>query len=99
MLIIAAWVGQWLLEVLGVSVTGLIATGGLALLLVWLPLMLQGGKPEPSEEQIEAAEHQKDWRSVVVVPLPFPLSVGGANAAIVITEGVSTQFPIYRPYL
>ena len=85
-LVIAAWVGQWLLEILGVTIAGLTATGGLALLLAGLPLMLEGRKRQPTEEQVEEAGQERDWRSVIIVPLTFPLSVGGATAAIVITS-------------
>jgi multiple antibiotic resistance protein len=85
-LIISAWVGQWLLEILGVTVSGLTVAGGIALMLAGLPLMLRGDKPQPSPEEIEAASDREDWRSVVVVPLTFPMSVGGATAAIVIAS-------------
>lgn len=83
-LIVAAWVGQWLLEVLGVTVSGLTVAGGIALLLAGLPLMLNGAKRQPSEAEITQASAQDEWRTIVVVPLTFPLSVGGATAAIVI---------------
>ena len=50
------------------------------LVLAGLPLMLEGRKKQPTEQK-------NDWRSVIVVPLTFPLSVGGATAAMVITSG------------
>jgi multiple antibiotic resistance protein len=83
-LIISAWIGQWLLEVLGVTVSGLTVAGGIALLLTGLPLMLNGTNRQPTKDDIVEASEQEDWRSIVVVPLTFPLSVGGATAAIVI---------------
>ena len=82
-LIISAWVGQWLLDILGVTVAGLTATGGIALLLAGFPLMIEGNKRQPSQETINEASQEEDWRSVVAVPLSFPMTIGGATAAIV----------------
>ncbi len=82
-LIISAWVGQWLLDILGVTVAGLTATGGIALMFAGLPLMMEGSKRQPDQETIDKASQKEDWRSVVVVPLSFPMTIGGATAAIV----------------
>jgi multiple antibiotic resistance protein len=83
-LIISAWVGQWLLEILGVTMSGLTVAGGIALILAGLPLMLNGANRQPNKGEISKASEQEDWRTIVVVPLTFPLSVGGATVAIVI---------------
>ncbi|WP_440988703.1 MarC family protein [Haloarchaeobius baliensis] len=85
----AVWIGPPLLELLGLTVPSLTATGGLALLLTAGPMMMQGEKHD--EEVAEQTEQTDDWRSVIIVPLSFPLSVGGATAAIAIA--ISAQFP------
>ena len=94
-LIAATWVGSPLLILLGLTVPSLTLTGGIALLLTAAPMMLHGERTEETEQEtveaIATAETTEDWRSVVVVPLSFPLSVGGATAAIAIA--VSARFP------
>lgn len=88
-LLASAWIGPPLLGLLGLTVPSLTATGGLALLLTAAPMMLHGEK----HDDVDVEDHvgADDWRRVVIVPLSFPLSVGGATAAIAIA--VSAQFP------
>jgi multiple antibiotic resistance protein len=83
------WAGPPLLTLLGLTVPSLTATGGIALLLTAGPMMMRGEK----SERIDADAHSRDedWRRVLVVPLTFPLSVGGATAAIAIA--ISAQYP------
>ena len=88
-LIASVWVGPPLLTLLGLTVPSLTATGGLALLLTAGPMMLRG--EEHDETDVDEGVQADDWRRVVVVPLSFPLSVGGATAAIAIA--ISAQYP------
>jgi len=88
-LLISAWVGQWLLSILGISVGGLIVAGGLALFFVGLPLMMKGTKSEVKPEmmkKVEQEESSEKSKPSIVVPLIFPMAVGGATAAIVIAQ-------------
>lgn len=86
-LIVSAWVGQWLLSILGITVGGLIVAGGLALFLVGLPLMIKGNKGETNQmEVLKEEESASEEKNVLVVPLIFPMAVGGATAAIVIAQ-------------
>lgn len=88
-MILAVWLGSPLLTLLGLTVPSLTATGGLALLLTAGPMMMQGEKSDGVS--IEEPSASEDWRKVIIVPLSFPLSVGGATAAIAIA--FSAQFP------
>ena len=60
--------------------------GGLALFLVGLPLMMKGTKNEPKEEKEGAKDNMAKGKPSLVVPLLFPMAVGGATAAIVIAQ-------------
>ncbi len=89
-LLISAWVGQWLLSILGITVGGLIVAGGLALFFVGMPLMMRGHKTELKPETLKKVEKEEEGtdkdKPSVVVPLIFPMAVGGATAAIVIAQ-------------
>lgn len=80
-LVLVTWAGQALLDLLGISVPALSATGGLALLFAAVPMM-RGIPPATVESGAAAA----DWRTVVVMPLLFPLSIGGSTIAFLIAE-------------
>ena len=81
-------------EILGITVAGVTVTAGLVLMLAGLPLMLRGNEREPAEHGSDPAVGEKSWRSVVVVPLTFPFSVGGATAAIVISTARRFDSPL-----
>ena len=46
------------------------------------------------ERESDKVEGEENWRSVVVVPLTFPFSVGGATAAIVISTASRYDSPL-----
>jgi multiple antibiotic resistance protein len=83
LLTLITWVGQALLQLLGVTTAQLTAAGGLALMLVAIPMMT--GKVEMARDDHEPDEEGKSWQSIVVMPLIFPLSVGASTVAIVIS--------------
>ncbi len=89
-LIVSAWIGQWLLSILGVTVGGLMVAGGLALFLVGLPLMMKGSKGKIKEMEEDEESDEKDnmtkGKASLIVPLVFPMAIGGATAAIVIAQ-------------
>ncbi|GAA3384718.1 MarC family protein [Cryptosporangium minutisporangium] len=86
--LLAIWVGEPLLELLGISTAALTATGGIALLFAAIPLMRgtsetpppasddTGAGPEPAAPAAPAAA-----RSVLFSPITFPLTVGGTTFA------------------
>jgi multiple antibiotic resistance protein len=95
----ALWAGELLLEVLGISTAALTATGGIALILEAVPLMrgqheLEAGAPDDVDLQAEAAPastaepsttvERPTIGSVLLTPLAFPLTVGGATFAVLV---------------
>ena len=86
-LIVFVWAGEFLLNLLGVTPDTLSVAGGIALFIAGLPMMLKGAKePEGEEEAIaEAREQAQGWRSMVVVPMTFPMSIGGTTASYVVS--------------
>jgi multiple antibiotic resistance protein len=87
----AIWVGEVLLEVLGISTAALTATGGIALMLEAVPLMLNlhpAGAPSGADTLPDA---EAQWRSVLLLPLTFPLTVGGATFAVLVGFAATTH--------
>jgi multiple antibiotic resistance protein len=76
--LIAIWVGEPLLELLGISTAALTATGGIALILASVPLM-RGSTPPPDEDP--APDETPATGNVLFTPLTFPLTVGGTTFA------------------
>ncbi|WP_344428307.1 MarC family protein, partial [Pseudonocardia ailaonensis] len=90
--LVALWVGEPLLELLGISTAALTAVGGIALLYEGIPLMrgVAAHPPEPSEEpagtgagetSVDAPTQTGTWRKYAFVPVTFPLTVGGTTFA------------------
>jgi multiple antibiotic resistance protein len=90
--LVAIWVGEPLLELLGISTAALTATGGIALLYASIPLMRGVGEGEPPagrdrdasdtpEHVSEPAAETTSPRSVLFTPITFPLTVGGTTFA------------------
>lgn len=86
----ALWVGEPLLELLGISTAALTVVGGIALLYEGIPLM-RGISPPPEEEPeptapadgggVAVATTPATWRKYAFVPVTFPLTVGGTTFA------------------
>ncbi|HEV2636512.1 MAG TPA: MarC family protein [Actinocrinis sp.] len=75
----ALWVGEPLLALLGISTAALSATGGVALMLAAVPMMMGSTKPaEPDPKAVNGAP-RPPWRSIVFTPLTFPLTFGGTT--------------------
>jgi len=74
----ALWVGEPLLELLGISTAALSATGGIALLLAAVPMMT-GTSATPEPVAAGTPTERPPWRSIVFTPLTFPLTFGGTT--------------------
>jgi multiple antibiotic resistance protein len=86
--LLAIWVGEPLLKLLGISTAALTATGGIALIYEAVPLMRgthdapaaqdgnPGHNPGPPVQASTATP-----RSVLFTPITFPLTVGGTTFA------------------
>jgi multiple antibiotic resistance protein len=85
------WIGEVLLEVLGISTAALTTAGGIALLYESVPLMRgtheTPATPDAAGADGEAASSdapQRRWRSILLTPVTFPLTVGGATFGILV---------------
>jgi multiple antibiotic resistance protein len=85
--LLAIWVGEPLLKLLGISTAALTATGGIALLYASIPLMRGVGEPATATgdgdvaQAPEPAAEPASPRSVLFTPITFPLTVGGTTFA------------------
>lgn len=98
--VVSLWVGEVLLEVLGISTAALTATGGIALLYESIPLMLGTHETQVLEgvgiAESGAVEPVRGWNSILLTPITFPLTVGGATFGVLvgfaaITDGVGDR--------
>ena len=78
----AAWGGQFVLRLFGLTPGALTLTGGLVLCLWSIPMMhgAIGGDGPGTGLKLEYAQ----WRNFIAVPLIFPLSIGSAVISLVI---------------
>lgn len=92
--LVALWVGEPLLELLGISTAALTTVGGIALLYEGVALMrgtaehpaapVAAGPTRPADAPGAAVDHRTPtgaWREHVFVPVTFPLTVGGTTFA------------------
>ncbi|WP_250007212.1 MarC family protein [Actinoplanes sp. M2I2] len=86
--LVAIWVGEPLLVLLGISTAALTATGGIALLLAAVPLMRGSVVTETAGEEAVAGV---PWRSVLFTPLTFPLTVGGTTFAFGVAASADAE--------
>jgi multiple antibiotic resistance protein len=91
---VALWIGEPLLEVLGLSTAALTVTGGIALIYEGVALM-RGTAEHPAPVEVATGARPADapgaavdhrtptgaWREHVFVPVTFPLTVGGTTFA------------------
>jgi multiple antibiotic resistance protein len=89
------WVGEVLLEVLGISTAALTAAGGIALLYESIPLMrgLHEGEVLDDVGVGQAAPDTpiRPWRSILLTPVTFPLTVGGATFGVLVAFAAASQ--------
>ena len=86
-MLLFVWVGEALFNVLGVNSNSLSVTGGIALMIAGLPMMLGSSKPEEVEEDKEP----RTWRDMAVIPMTFPMSIGGTTAAYIVSASGFAQ--------
>ena len=94
-LLACAWVGRPLLMVLGITVPMLQAAGGLILLLYGLKMVTVEELKLTPAEQISAEEvPEEQWKTLAVVPLAIPGTVGAGTITTVVVE--ATTFTALR---
>jgi multiple antibiotic resistance protein len=81
------WAGRPILMMLGLSLPALRLAGGFVLLLAAIPMVTQYQRSDTKQEaELEAAATKSgNWAQLVAVPLTFPISIGGATVAAVIS--------------
>ncbi|EKS7795042.1 MarC family protein [Edwardsiella piscicida] len=80
-MLVAIWIGNYLLMALGLNAHALTATGGAALLFQGWPLMTKGTKAEPAR-MVVTPDTRPNVQDMVLVPLLFPLTIGGGTIAV-----------------
>ena len=80
--LLMTWLGQIILNVLGISIGALQATGGIILLRGGLK-MVDAQNRQLKEDEVEKAEND-EWRTLSIVPIAIPLTVGGGTMALLV---------------
>jgi multiple antibiotic resistance protein len=75
--------GEPLLHILGLSTAALAVTGGTALILASVPMMI-GARGARTNSALEVGQDPNAWRSIVFMPITFPLTIGGATVGLLI---------------
>jgi multiple antibiotic resistance protein len=93
-LLVCAWAGRFLLEVLGISVPMLQAAGGLILLLYGTKMVTVEELKLTAAEQVSAEEvPEEHWKALAVVPLAIPGTVGAGSITTVVIAATTYTNP------
>jgi multiple antibiotic resistance protein len=89
-LLSCAWVGRFLLAVLGISVPMLQAAGGLILLITGLRMVvLEDTKLTAAEKTSVEDEPESHWKALAVVPVAIPGTVGAGTITTVVVQATT----------
>lgn len=92
--IAAVWIGELLIELVGVSTTVLSIVAGIAVLYAGIPMM-RGIEHVPPEDPTDSTDGfdpgDASWKDLLFTPLTFPLTVGGATIAISVSSAAQAQ--------
>jgi len=89
-LLVCAWVGRYLLLVLGISVPMLQAAGGLILLITGLRMVvLEETKLTVAEKVSLEDESEAESKALAVVPIAIPGTVGAGTITTVVVQATS----------
>lgn len=93
-LLVCAWVGRFLLQILGISVPMLQAAGGLILLLYGIRMVtVDELKLTPAEQESADVVHEEHWKALAVVPLAIPGTVGAGTITTVVVQATTFKSP------
>lgn len=93
-LLVCAWTGRFLLQVLGISVPMLQAAGGLILLLYGTKMVTVEELKLTPAEQVSAEEvPEEHWKTLAVVPLAIPGTVGAGTITTVVIAATTYTNP------
>ena len=89
-LLVCAWMGRPLLQILGISVPMLQAAGGLILLLYGLRMVtVDEVKLTPAEHETADEVPEEAWKTLAVVPLAIPGTVGAGTITTVVVQATT----------
>ena len=89
-LVVCAWVGRYLLLLLGISVPMLQAAGGLILLITGSQMvLLEETKLTPAEKISVEDEPESQWKALAVVPIAIPGTVGAGTITTVVVQATT----------
>jgi multiple antibiotic resistance protein len=89
-LLVCAWTGRFLLQLLGITVPMLQAAGGLILLLTGLRMVLaEESKLTPAEKVSVEETTETQWKTLAVVPIAIPGTVGAGTITTVVIQATT----------
>ena len=93
-LLVCAWVGRFLLQILGISVPMLQCAGGLILLLYGVRMVtVDELKLTPAEQESAGEVSEEHWKALAVVPLAIPGTVGAGTITTVVIQATTFKSP------
>jgi multiple antibiotic resistance protein len=93
-LLVCAWIGRFLLQILGITVPMLQAAGGLILLLYGIRMVTVDELKLTVAEQESAEEvPEEHWKTLAVVPLAIPGTVGAGTITTVVVQATTFTSP------
>jgi len=95
-LIAFAYIGRYLLEVLGVSLDSLKIAGGVILMFIAIDILFEKRKIR-REKKVEQALDEKSYDEIIVFPIAIPFIAGPSTlASIILLIGNYANFPEYQ---
>lgn len=86
-LLAGGWLGEYVLRFLGITLPALTTSGGLILLLSSIPMVMKGTNSRQkiaSEDTVEDDVDNEDWKTIIFVPILFPITIGAASLSYMI---------------
>ena len=89
-LLVCAWAGRFMLQILGINVPMLQSAGGLILLQYGMRMVtVEELKLTPAEQVSAEEEPEEHWKALAVVPLAIPGTVGAGSITTVVVEATT----------
>jgi multiple antibiotic resistance protein len=93
-LLVCAWVGRFLLQILGITVPMLQGAGGLILLIYGLRMVtVEEAKLTAAEQESAGEVAEEHWKTLAVVPLAIPGTVGAGTITTVVIQATTFTSP------
>jgi len=89
-LVLCAWIGRYLLLILGISVPMLQAAGGLILLITGVRMVIYEEVKLTTAERVSVEdEPESQWKALAVVPIAIPGTVGAGTITTVVVQATT----------